>query len=396
MKLTAIQVKTAKPKDKSYKLYDGMGLFLEVSPKGHKWWRYKYRIDGKEKKFALGVYPEVSLKDAREKLLDARKLVKENIDPVAHRRKTRMERTSERELQFEILARQWHEKYKGTVSKKHSKDVLHRLEKDIFPFIGKKPIAEITANEFLKILERVQKRGAVETAFRLLWYCRSICGYANFLGCLQVDFTLGVKKLLKKPEKKHLASITNPKKLSKLLREIERYEGHDTTRLAIKFSMLVFLRPGEIRKAEWSEIDFERARWDVPAEKMKTKKDHIVPLATQAIEILKELKAINGNSKYVFPSILSRARPMSNNTVNMALRRMGFTKEETCAHGFRATARTILEEVLKYPGVVVEPQLAHKVKDPLGTAYNRTTHLEARIPMMQVWADYLDELKESS
>ncbi|MBF0106863.1 MAG: integrase arm-type DNA-binding domain-containing protein [Deltaproteobacteria bacterium] len=393
MNLTNTKVNNAKATGKTYRLTDGRGLYLEVSPTGCKWWRYKYRIDGKEKRFALGAFPDVNLKEARERHLEARKLVEQDIDPVENKRASKASRAEDVKNAFEVIAREWHVKNITRWTDQHGIAVMQRFEKDLFPYIGSKPISKISNHELLKILNKIQERGAEETAHRLLQYCSKVCRYAIVSERLDRDFTVGLKEALKPVSKRHLAAITDPEELAELLKSTEDYEGHSITKLALKFAPLVFVRPGEMRKAEWSEIDFENADWNIPAEKMKMKEPHLVPLSKQAIEILKELQPLSGHCKYVFPSSVTRTRPMSNNTINMALRRLGYTKDQMTAHGFRATARTILDEVLNERIEYIEQQLAHAVKDANGRAYNRTKHLQQRRVMMQKWADYLDGLK---
>ena len=396
MKLTNTQVKQAKATGKTYKLSDGAGMYLEVSPTGRKWWRYKYRINGKEKRFAIGVYPDVSLKEARDRLFQARKLVETGVDPSENRKAIQASREQNEQNTLEVLAREWHAKNIEKWTEKHGADIIRRFEQNIFPYLGNKPINNIKPFELLKVLEKVQDRGAVETAHRLLQYCSKVCRYAALTERTDRDFTIGLKETLKPVQKKHLAAITDPERFGELLRAMDDFPGNEITKLALKFAPLVFVRPGEMRQAEWKEIELKEALWKISAHKMKGKADHIVPLSKQALEILNELHELTGHTDFVFPSHLTRTRPMSNNTVNMALRRIGFTKEEVTAHGFRATARTLLDEVLKFPPYVIEQQLAHVVKDPLGQAYNRTAHLEQRVEMMQEWANYLDNLKANS
>lgn len=393
MKLTNTKVKNAKATGKTYKLSDGRGMYLEISPTGRKWWRYKYRIDGKEKKFALGAYPDITLKDAREKLDAARKLVADEIDPVEHRKAVKASRIESDQNTFEVLVREWHSKNIQRWTKDHGQAILKRFEQNIFPWLGKKPISKITPQDLLRVLEKMQERGANETAHRVLQYCSKVCQYAIVTGRLDRDLTIGLKKELSPVQKSNRASITDPEQVAQLLKAMDGYNGFNVTKLALQLAPLVFVRPGELRKAKWSEIDFENAEWNIPAERMKMREPHLVPLSRQAITILKELHLITGNGQYIFPSIRTKTRPMSDNTILGALRRIGYSKEEMCVHGFRAMARTILDEVLGVRPDFIEHQLAHTVRDPNGRAYNRTAHLAERRKMMQRWADYLDELK---
>lgn len=396
MKLTNVAIKNAKPKAKMYKMADGDGLCLQIMPKGSKLWRLRYRFDGKEKSISLGIYPTVSLKDARDRCQEARKLLSNDVDPSAHREAVRTSRREESQNTFEILTREWHKKNYETWIEGHAKSILARFEQNIFPWLGNKPISKINNNDLLRVLNRIEERGAVETAHRILQYCSKVCRYAVLTGRLDTDFTVGLKEALKSIKREHLAAITDPTKLSQLLRDIDVYEGHPITKAALQLAPLVFVRPGELRQAEWSEINFMKSEWHIPAEKMKMRQPHIVPLSEQAIHILREVHPISGNGKYIFPSHVRRTEPLSNNTLNMALRRMGYTKDEMTCHGFRAVARTLLDEVLGYRPDFIEHQLAHAVKDPNGRAYNRTSHLDERRKMMQEWAGYLDGLKNRS
>lgn len=394
MKLTNIVVQNAKPREKSYKLSDGHGLYLEVSPKGGKWWRYKFSFDGKETRISLGVYPEVSLKEARDKLLEVRKQRAKGINPSANRKALKATRKNELENSFEVVAREWFAARSAELDKRYASRLLRRLEKDVFPFIGTCPIADITVEHLESVGERIEKRGALDVVSRVMNYCKEIYTYAvrTKRAKLQNDPSEYVRPF-KTAKTKHHAAIIEPKKLGALLRAIDGYKGYFATECALKLSPLFFVRPGELRAAEWSEIDFDKAEWNIPAERMKMKEAHLVPLSPQAVKILKELHLVTGKERYVFPSVRTVSRPMSDGTVNASLRRMGYLSDEMTAHGFRAIARTILDEELGFRPDIIEHQLAHAVKDPMGRAYNRTSHLPERRRMMQVWADYLDVLK---
>ena len=396
MPLTAQAAKQAQPKDKAYKLSDEKGLFLLINPNGSKYWRLKYRHLKKEKLLALGVYPEISLKRAREKRDDARQLLQNNIDPSQHRKATKNQNQDQAGNSFEYIAREWIAKFKPTWSESHGDKILRRLERDIFPWIGANAIATITAPTLLTALRRVEDRGALETAHRSLQNCGQIFRYAVATGRAERDPTGDLKGALPPPRKKHLAAMTDPKDVAALLRAIDDYQGTFVTRCALRLAPLVFVRPGELRQAEWEEIDLENAEWNIPAARMKMNEPHIVPLATQAIELLEELHPLTGRGRYLFPSARSAKRPMSNNAILAALRRMGYSKDEMSGHGFRAMARTILDEVLGYRVEWIEHQLAHAVKDANGRAYNRTTHLPQRKKMMQEWADYLHALRNEA
>jgi len=392
MPLTDTKARNAKPKNKQYKLFDGDGLFLLVAPAGGKWWRFKYRFGGKEKLISLGTYPEVSLSQARERRDKARKQVADNIDP-SKVRKALKAATIQNESTFEVIAREWHAKFTPTWTQGHATTIKSRLEKNVFPFIGTCPIIDIKAPELLMVLRRIESRGALETAHRVRAICSQVFRYAVATGRAERDPAADLRGALPPVKSKHLAAMTDPEKIAGLLRAIEGYNGSFITKCALRLAPLLFVRPGELRQAEWAEIDLEAAEWNIPAEKMKTRQPHLVPFARQAVEILRELHPLTGADRYVFPSARTSRRPMSNNAVLAALRRMGFEKDEMTGHGFRAMARTMLDEVLQVRPDFIEHQLAHAVRDPNGRAYNRTAFLSERRKMMQDWADYLDDLK---
>lgn len=391
MPLTAAAIRNAKPAEKPIRLFDERGLYLEIAPSGGRWWRFKYRLDGKEKRVSLGVYPDVGLKEAREARDAARKLVAQGIDPSAHRRAQKVSRLENGTNSFEVVAREWLAKQQPLWSEVHYGNVLARLEGNVFPWLGKRPIAEINAQELLQVVRRIEERGAVETAHRTLSICGAVFRYGVATGRAERDVSGDLKGALQSVRPKHLAAIVEPKRVGELLREINGYQGTLPVKCALRLAPLVFVRPGELRTARWSEIDLEKAEWRF--EVSKTKTPHIVPLATQAVAILQELEPLTGRREFVFPSARSPRRPMSNNAVLSALRRLGIPKEEMSGHGFRAMARTILDEVLGVRPDIIEHQLAHAVRDPLGRAYNRTAHLDERRKMMQAWANYLDSLR---
>jgi integrase len=393
--LSETKVRTAKPQEKEYKLFDGGGLFLLVTPSGGKLWHFKYRLDGRERKLTLGPYPEISLAEARAKKDEARRQIANGIDPGAIRKAQKQAKTAETET-FEVIAREWHTKFKTMWTAVHAGTTMARLERDLFPWIGSRPIKDIKAPELLAVIRRVENRGALETAHRIRTIAGQIFRYAVATGRAERDPSGDLKGALPQPRESHHAAITDPKEVAPLLRALDSYEGHFVVKCALRLAPMFFVRPGELRNAEWAEIDIDGAVWNIPAHKMKMKQAHIVPLCTQAIEILTELKQLTGASKYVFPSGRSFARPMSNNAILAALRRMGYDKETMTGHGFRAMARTILDEVLQVRPDFIEHQLAHAVRDPNGRAYNRTSHLAERKDMMQLWADYLDGLKKGA
>jgi integrase len=391
MPLTNTEIRNAKPKEKTSRLYDERGLYLEVSPKGGKWWRFKYSFEGKEKRLSLGVYPDISLKDARDRRDEARKLVANGIDPSENRKAKKAAREGIAENSFEVVAREWFTKHADNWSEGHSGRMLRRLENDVFPWIGPKPVGEVKAPELLSIIQRIEKRGALETAHRVLGNCGQVFRYAVATGRAERDPSVDLRGALPPAKVKHLAAVTEPKQVAELLRVMDGYEGSLIVSCALRLAPLVFVRPGELRKAEWTDVDLDKAEWSYIVTKTDTR--HIVPLSRQAIEILREIEPLTGRGRYVFPGARTLSRPMSNNAILAAMRRMGIPKEEMSGHGFRAMARTILDEVLGVRPDFIEHQLAHAVRDPNGRAYNRTAHLEERKKMMQQWADYLDQLK---
>ncbi len=396
MALTDMKIRSAKPREKQYKLTDGDGLYLLVTPQGSKLWRFRYRIGGKEKLLALGSYPEVSLYEARQARDEARRMLRNNIDPSVEKRQRKLMSLTRQGETFGVIAMEWYERFKGQWAESHAEVTKRRLERELLPWLGHLPIREITATDLLSVLRRIEGRGILETAHRVRTVAGQVFRYAIATGRADRDPSRDLKGALPPPRERHLAAITDPKEVGALLRAIDGYRGHFVVRCALKLAPLVFVRPGELRHAEWSEIDLENAVWRIPAEKMKNRQPHLVPLSRQAVEILSELKPLTGTGRWVFPSLRSDERPMSENAVLAALRRLGYDKEEMCGHGWRATARTLLDEQLKENPAVIEAQLAHKVPDSLGRAYNRTTYLEERTRMMQRWADYLDELRRTT
>lgn len=389
-----IVFRNAKPKEKAYKISDEKGLFMYVTPQGNKYWRLKYRFGGKEKLLALGVYDDVTLAKARVKRDEARKLLADDIDPGEHRKIMKKVSDERSANSFEVVAREWFIKYSATWVKSHADKIIQRFERDIFPWIGNKPITEVTPPVLLSVIQRIEERGALETAHRALSNCGQVFRYAIGTGRAERDSSQDLKGALPPVKTKHFAAQTDPKRFGELLRIIEDYEGSLIVRCALRLAPLVFVRPGELRHAKWEDIDFDAAQWSYIVTKTDT--PHIVPLATQAISILKELHPLTGSSTFVFPSARSNDRPMSDNAILAALRRLDISKEEATGHGFRATARTLLDEVLAVRPDLIEHQLAHAVRDPNGRAYNRTAHLPERRKMMQEWADYLDLIKRGS
>lgn len=400
MALTDVAIRNAKPTDKQQKLFDGGGLFLLVKPAGGKRWVLKYRFAGREKSLALGTYPAVALTEARKRRDDAKDKLAAGIDPGEAKQAVKRTQRLNAENSFEAVAREWHAKYAPSWSDGHGARILRRLEVDAFPWIGGKPAGDLTPPDVLDVLRRVEKRGALETAHRLHANIGQVCRYAVATGRAQRDVTADLRGALPPVQPEHMAAITDPKQVAELLRAIDGYQGTLPVRCALQLAPLLFQRPGELRAAEWTEFDLGASTWEIPGDRMKRTKQgkaaggaHVVPLSTQAVTILRELHALTGNGRLLFPSVRTKDRPMSDNTVNGALRRLGYDGNTMTGHGFRAMARTILDEVLGVSASIIEAQLAHAVKDPLGRAYNRTAHLPQRREMMQKWADYLDRLK---
>ncbi len=390
MALSELHVKNAKPGNKQRKMADGGGLYLLVKPNGSKYWRLKYRILGKEKTLALGVYLDTSLKDAREGRDKARKLLAKGIDPS---QKKQAEKAAQAGAEsFEAVAREWHSRNKPRWSESYGKAILTRLEANIFPWLGKQSISEIEPPDVLAALRRTENRGILDTAHRVKGYCGQVFRYAVATGRAKRDPTADLKGALPPTKKQHYATITDPQAVGELLRAIGGFSGTLVVECALRLAPYVFVRPGELRRAEWAEIDLDHGVWRIPAEKTKMSSTHIVPLSNQAIEILREIHAVTGQGRYVFPSVRTNKRPMSENTINVALRRIGYDKEEMTGHGFRAMASTILHEQ-GWPSDVIERQLAHAERNSVKAAYNHAEHLSDRKRMMQVWADYLDKLR---
>ena len=392
-KLTATTVKNAKPEKKTYNLSDGKGLFLEVTPSGSKRWRFRYFFEEKEKLISLGVYPDISLKEAREQHQEARNMVANGINPSEVRQAQRAAQTEENS--FEAVAREWHTRNQTKWSPHYASQIIARLESNVFPLLGKKNIRNITPPEILAALRRIEDRGAIETAHRVKSFVSQVFRYAIASGRAERDMTQDLRGALSPTTTKHLASITEPEKIGGLLRAIDDYEGTFVVKQALRLIPLVFVRQIELRHAEWSELDLEKAEWRIPADKTKSGATHIVPLSRQAIQIIEELRPFTGQgaaAKYLFPNTRTMSRPMSENTILGALRRMGFEKGEMTGHGFRSMASTLLNEQ-DYNGDHIERQLAHAERNSVRAAYNYADYLPQRKKMVQEWADYLDELR---
>jgi len=396
MKLTDINIKNAKPGEKTRKLYDGGGLFLQIETTGGKLWRFKYRFAGKEKLLALGKYPDVGLQEARKRHREAREHVAQGIDPSALKKALKATGKERAANSFEVVAWEWFEIWKDDKVESHIANTLARLKKDVFPYIGGKPVAEITAPDVLAVCRRVESRGAINTAHLAKQAISQIMRYAIATGRADRDPCPDLRGALKVIQVKNMPTFTEPEQVAELLRAIEIYRGTPVVRSALHLMPLVFCRPGELRRMKWADIDFDRAEWKYVVS--KTRKtgvaEHIVPLSRQAMEILKDLEPLTGSGVFVFPHASEKRLPMGPTSLNRALQAMGYdTKTEITGHGFRAMARTMLAERLKMPPEVIEHQLAHKVPDALGTAYNRTKFYDDRRRMMSAWADYLDGLR---
>ena len=395
MKLSEVEIRKTKPKAKSFKLSDGGGMYLEVMPSGSKYWRLKFRFEGKEKRLALGVYPEVSLSMARDRRFEARKILAIGIDPSANRKAAKEATNQKNQNSFEIITREWMSTHMAEKSASHKNRVLRRFEIYLFPWLGSKAIADITAPEILDCIKRIQKQNKLETAHRMLQSAGQVYRYAVQTGRTLRDITADLKGALPPAVAKHMASLTEPAEVAELLRAIDGFKGTFTVQSALRLAPLVFVRPSELRTAKWADIDLDTAEWSYRVSKTKT--DHLVPLSTQAINILKDIYPLSGHGEFVFMGGHDPKKPMSDAAINASLKRMGYdTKTQITGHGFRAMARTILHERLNIDPYIIEHQLAHKVPDTLGAAYNRTKFIEQRKEMMQAWADYLDNLKTST
>jgi len=389
--LTDTTIRASKPAGRARKLFDGGGLYLLVTPEGRRYWRLKYRIDGREKLISLGVYPAVSLKAARRRRVQAKAILEDGKDPSKQRKAEKAARRSAAENTFETIAREWFAKKSPKWAKSNADIILGRLIKDAFPWIGKDPVASLTRDRLLVVLRRVEDRGAIESAHRIRQYIDSICRYAIDTGRLTANPTPR-PDVLASPKKGRFASITDPKGVGALVRAIRGYQGTFVTQCALKLAPLVFVRPGELRTAEWREFDLDAAEWRIPAAKMKMRSPHLVPLSRQAAATLRELYPLTGSGKHVFPSERGQDRPMSANTMNAALRALGFSKEQMTSHGFRHMASTLLNESSLWNRDAIERQLAHVDRDEVRAVYNAAEYLPARRRMMQWWADRLDAL----
>lgn len=399
-------LKAIKPGDPRRRLTDGAGLYLLLFVKGGAHgWRLDYSIGGRRKTLSLGTYPNTGLSLARQKAEAARKLVSAGVDPSDARKDARGEAALQRATEqraaaglppvdsFEAVAREWHTKNVPTWATSHSTKIIRRLEQDVFPWIGSKLIASIKPMEVLTLLKRVEERGAVETTHRVQQNCGQVFRYAVATGRAESDPSRDLRGALTPWKPEHYPTLTDAREVGRLLRDIESYEGGFITKCAMKLSPMLFVRPGELRRAEWSEINLDAAEWRIPAAKMKGRVMHIVPLSSQAVDILRELQPLTGKSAWVFPGVRTNGEPMSENTVNAALRRLGYDRTMITAHGFRGMASTLLHEC-GWPSDVIERQLSHAERNAVKAAYNHAEHLPMRRKMMQAWADHLDSMRK--
>ena len=384
--LTEARLRSAKPKSRPYKLRDGGGLYLLVTPTGAKQWRFRYTLGGRESMVSVGTYPATSLKAARAKRGSLRSALESGRDPAAERRAERDSRSNT----FETIAREW--LAKQPFAPKTMKKAVWTFEDLLFPYIGARPISALTAPELLGVFRRLERRGKHETAHRAKQRVGQVIRCAIATGRAERDPTADLRGALAPVTVTNRAAITDPREVAQLLRALHGYRGHPVVEAALKLAPLVFVRPGELRAAEWAEIDLGAAEWRIPAHRMKMRQHHLVPLADQAAAILRDIRPLTGRGRYVFPSPRSTDRPLSDNAITAALRRMGYTGDQMSWHGFRAMASTLLNET-GYPPDVIELQLAHQERNEVRAAYNRAQRLEERRQMMQSWADYLDELR---
>lgn len=400
--LTVTAIERARPQSKPYRLSDRRGLYLIVNPNGARWWRFAYSTVSRRNNISLGVYPDVGIAEARQRRDDARKLIAKGIDPSIQRKVEKVAEAAATENTFRAVAKRW----RGLELPNHANPetaalVWRRLELYVLPYIGNQPISEIETAEVARILDRIRQRGANATAGRIKVIIGQVCRFAIRRGLLKFDPTYPLRGERRQKEKHH-AALIKPTDVARLMTAIQIYSGSPIVRAALILSAYLFQRPGEVRQMQWTEIDMEAGAWEIPAEKMKMRRPHLVPLPSQALNVLRDLQPLTGHRlnlkpdapHYVLAGARSRLRPLSENAVRVALRTLGFGNDEMTPHGFRAMARTMLDEVLGFRPDLIEHQLAHEVRDPNGRAYNRTSHVDERRKMMQAWADYLDGLRE--
>lgn len=387
--LTEVKIKSIKPSGKIERFHDSQGLYLELSVAGGKHWRWKYRFDGKERRLTFGAWPDVSLKDAREKRDACRKVLREGLDPGQEKKQAKPEAGA---TTFKAVAEEYVKNQKNVWVESHAETVESRLASNVYPYIGDMPIANITPQDVLPLLRKIEERRAFEVASRVLGICSLVFRYGVAIGAAASDPCRDLRGALIPHQKGQFAALTKPRDVGALMLAVDDYKGSGVVRAALKFSAITFCRPGEIRHAEWGEIDFKRQEWTIPAAKMKVRVEHRVPLSRQAVEVLKGIQPLTGAGKHIFPGLRGKDKPLSENAINTAIRIMGYGKDQMTAYGFRAMASTLLNEI-GYRADVIEAQLAHKGADKIRTIYNRAQYMEERRQLMQAWADYLDELR---
>jgi len=390
--LSDVKLRAAKPVERDQKLYDERGLYLLIKPNGSRWWRFKYRFNGKEQLLSFGVHPEVTLAQARDARDEARALLRDGKNPAVERKAEKQRSLISSANTFEAIAREWLAMQEKKLTASTMGKARWMLESFVYPKIGALPVAGIESPDVLSLLRAIEQNGTHETAHRTRARCSQVFRYAIATGRAKHDPTRDLRGALAPVASKSRAAITDPQLIGALLRSLDSYAGYAPTQAALKLAPLVFVRPGELRAAEWDEFDLDAAEWRIQASRMKMRETHVVPLATQAVAILRDLKPHTGNGRFLFPSLRSRARPMSNNTINAALRRLGYDAETMTGHGFRALASTRLNEMGWAPDVI-ERQLAHAERNKVRAAYNRAQYMAERRTMMQAWANYLDEIK---
>ncbi len=389
-KLTELAVKSAKPAEKRYTLFDTGGLYLEVAPNGSKWWRFRYRINGKQKVMSFGVYPDVSLKNARDKRDAARTLLANGGDPLGEKKES-----EKLACTFDSVLEEWFEYRKREWAPSYIRAMRLRVNRYLHGKLPDKPFSELEVQDFLSIIREIEKRGTFETARKIAQICGQVCRYARLSGLIKSNPIEGIAEILVPYKSEHFKAITDPVQIGQLLRDIQHYPGRPPTGFALRILPYVFIRSQELRGARWSEINFDTATWVIPPERMKMRREHIVPLATQVVKLFDDLKFFTGNSELCFPSPMSNSIPITDMALLNALRRIGYSRDEMCIHGFRAMASTLLNEQGYRPDII-EAQLAHKEKDAVREAYNHAEYLEERRKMMQEWADYLDTLRNTA
>ncbi|WP_380871528.1 integrase [Sphingomonas sp. DBB INV C78] len=396
MALTDAAVRNAKPRTKAYKLADGGGLYLQIQPSGGKLWRLKYRVDGREKKLSIGLYPDVGLSEARRRREAAREQLASGQDPSREKQKERLRAQAMAACTFSLVAAEYCEKRKQDGHKPWASATVIRSEyllSLLSRSIGRLPITDIGPADVLAAVRRIERKGNLESARRTLQLASAVFRYAVATARLGSDPTRDLRGALASPKVKHYGAVTEASRVGELLRAIDGYQGFGITKQALQIAAHVFVRPGELRHAEWSELDLSAGVWTIPAEKMKMRRPHHVPLSCQSIELFREMRSITGPAGYVFPSVRTRSRPMSENTMNACLRRLGYASDEMTGHGFRAMASTLLNESGKWSPDAIERALAHGDRDKVRAAYHRGAHWNERVEMAQWWSDYLDELR---